>query len=122
MRLIFAILCFSFLGCSKPEPENNSNCNEGFPKVFGNENILESEIDVYHFNSGILTYVKSIPYDLGSMDHKVTLINQSSLSETNFPQNIDYESINGCIIDNRSYQRMSINENCTSYQVALSIT
>ena len=117
MRLILAIFCFFHLGCSKSVPENIPNCSDGYPKVFGNENILESKIDVYHFNSGSLTYVRSITYDLGSIDHKVTLINQSSLSETNFPLNMDYELIDGCIIDDRSYQRMSINENCTSITI-----
>lgn len=117
VRLIFAIFCFSLLSCSKSEPEDIPSCTDGYPKVFGNENILKSQIDVYHFNSGILTYARSIAYDLGSKDHKVTLINQSSLSETNFPLNMDYELINGCIIDNRNYQRISINENCTSITI-----
>lgn len=117
INLIFAIFCLSLLGCSNPTTEDISNCTNGFPKVFGNENILESKIDVYHYNSGSLTYARSIHYDLGSINHEITLINQSSLSETNFPMTFDYEIINGCIIDNRNYQKMVINENCTKITI-----
>ena len=113
IHLIFAIFCFSLLGCSKSTPEDISNCTNGYPKVFGNENILESKIDVYYYNSGNLTYARSIYYDLDSINHEVTLINQSSLSETNFFMTFDYELLNGCIVDNRNYQKMKINENCT---------
>lgn len=117
MRLAFAIFCYLLLGCSKSEPEDMPTCTDGYPKVFGNENILKSQIDVYHFNSGVLTYARSIAYDLGSIDHEVTLINQSSLSETNFSLNMDYQLMDGCVIDSRNYQRMSINENCTAMTI-----
>ena len=92
--IIFAIFCFSFLGCSKSTPEHLSNYISGYPKVFGHENILESKIDVYYYNSGNLTYARSSYSDLGSTNHEVSLIHQSSWSETNFFMTFDYELLN----------------------------
>ena len=110
MKEILLIICFSFLSCSGSEEP--LNCLDGYPKEFGNQVVIENKIDVYHYKTRVLTYVRSI--SIPSIDDRtITLINQSELSDSQHSTPIEYELINGCIKDWRDYQRIRLNDNCT---------
>jgi hypothetical protein len=90
-----------------------SSCSEGYPKTFGEETITKDKIEVYHYDAGSLTLARSFSPGQSSSNRTVVLINESEMSDSYHPVNIDYQLIDGCIVDFRDFQRMRINENCT---------
>lgn len=110
------MVILTLMNCAKEA--NLRDCSSGFPKTFGDEVILEQRIDVYHYDSGNLTFARSILFETGSSDRIIRLMDQNTLSDTHQSAEIAYElTTDNCIKDFRDYQRMTLNDDCSSIQV-----
>lgn len=114
MRLLI-LLSLLFISCSKSEEAEN--CIDGYPKVFGNQIIIEQAIETYQYESGKLTFTSSFRPDAPTTGRTITLLSPTELSDSSHPVNIDFELIDGCIKDWRNYERKRIDNNCTLIKI-----
>lgn len=97
------------------EEPSQFSCDDGFPKVFGNQKFNSLQIDVYHYDAGQLEYVRSIFPRIEFPNRIITLDTPTTLTDTyDGNPSINYTIDNGCIQDNRPWQRLLINNDCTS--------
>lgn len=116
MRAIFILLLFALIGCS--ESEELKTCTDGFPKVYGNQEVLDFSIDVYAYDAGNLTLVRSFDIEATPQERVITLTNDSESTDSTYPPTvIDYERIDGCMVDWRQFEQKSWNSNCTSLTI-----
>ena len=116
MKSILLIICCFVIGCSDSDSGSeeplNFTCLDGYPKEYENQGAIASKIDVYHYKTRDLILVRSEDYSVTD-DRRITLISQTELSDSQHPTPIEYELTNGYIKDWRTYQKISINEDCT---------
>ena len=104
-----------YLSCSS---STDQNCNEGYPKVFSNQIDYKNQIDVYHFENGQLTLVRSIFPPSTDEVRTITLLSTNELNDTWVsPGNLNYTNENGCIVDDREWQKIRINDDCTQITI-----
>ena len=117
--LLVALIAFSQIGCTDlstdTEEPSSFSCDEGFPKVFGDQKFNSLQVDVYYYDGSQLEYVRSIFPRIDFPNRMITLQTPTSLTDTYDGQaSIDYTIENGCIRDNRPWQRLTINDDCTT--------
>jgi hypothetical protein len=97
------------------ETPSNFSCDDGFPKAYGNQKFNTLQIDVFHYEEGRLEYVRSIFPRIEFPNRSITLDSAGILIDTYEPNvSISYTIENGCIQDGRTWQRLRINDDCTS--------
>ena len=111
-------LCISLLfliltSCSK----TSESCDEGFPKKYGNPVVLEHRADIYSYSLRELNFVRSMEFEEEIDDRIITLNGDNTFDDSVWNTDAEYQFVDGCIMDERNWELITLNDNCTEMTI-----